>query len=118
MTDYLFQDIWQDAQQATDMDAFVSDWALSSALVPDGADIDFTLVDQLQILWRVANAPFKTLLSMMGLTQIKAMTRFCIPRRTIQNWAAEVRPCPSYIRLFMAESTELLKLREYATQTD
>lgn len=113
MTDSLFQSIWQDAQQITDIDAFVFDWALSSALLPDDADIDPALVDQLQLLWRVANAPFKTLLSMMGLTQIKAMTRFCIPRRTIQNWAAEVRPCPPYIRLFMAEVTGLLSLRAY-----
>lgn len=116
MTDKLFQSIWQDAQQITDMDAFVSDWALSSALLPDNAEIDPDLVEQLQILWRIANDPFKSLLSMMGLSQAKAMTRFCINPRTIKHWAAGDRSCPAYIRLLMAEVTGLLRLREYETQ--
>lgn len=116
MTDKLFQLIWQDAQQITDIDAFVSDWALSGALLPDGADIDPVLVERLQMLWHIANDPFALILKLMDMTQTQAAVRFCIPLRTIQDWHGERRKIPPYIRLFMAESTDLMRLRDYEAQ--
>lgn len=115
MTDKLFAIIWADAQETTDIDAFASDWALSSALLPEdeGRDIDPELVQQLQTLWHVANDPFKDFLQLIGLTQTQCSVRFCIPLRTVQGWANETRQPPRYIRLMIAEAVGALTLRDY-----
>lgn len=57
---------------------------------------------KLKILWRVLKAPFSDLLKMMSLTQTGCAARFCIPLRTVQNWAAGLNNPPSYVRLMMA----------------
>ena len=113
MSDNLFAEIWADALQIPDIDAFVSDWALSSALLPEDQDIDPELVRQLRILWHVAHDPFKDLLKLMDLTQTRCSVRFCIPLRTVQGWANGTRQAPPYIRLMIAEATGLLTIRRY-----
>ena len=113
MTDKLFAEIWADAQEINDIDAFSSDWALSSALLPEDAEMDPDLWQQLRTLWEVAHLPFRDLLGRMGLKQIGCSTRFCIPLRTVQGWALGERECPSYVRLMMAEATGLVQLRSY-----
>ena len=114
MTDKLFATIWADACASADVDAFASDWSLSSALLPDGEDIDAELVAQLRVMWHVAHDPFKELLRAMGLTQARCVTRFCIPLRTVQDWAGARSKCAPYIRLMMAEAMGLLTVRGYA----
>lgn len=116
MTDKLFAEIWADAQQITDIDAFSSDWALSSALLPEDADMDPILWEQLRIMWHVAHDKFKGLLQQMGLKQTGCATRFCIPLRTVQGWALGERECTPYIRLMMAEATGYLRLRDYGNK--
>lgn len=98
----------------TDPDAFASDVALS-LLDPDDPvqEVDMALVEQLRTLWHVANDPFKALLKRVGLNQTQCSHRFCVPLRTVQNWARDVRSCPDYIRLMMAEGTGVLHLRHY-----
>lgn len=113
MTDKLFAEIWADAQAVNDIDAFASDWSLSSALLPEDADMDPALWEQLRELWGVAHDPFKDLLRRMGLTQTGCSVRFCIPLRTVQGWALGERECPSYIRLMMAEATGTVRIRDY-----
>ena len=113
MTDKLFAEIWADAQKTNDIDAFSSDWVLSSALLPEDADMDPTLWEQLRILWRVAHDPFKDLLQLMGLRQTGCATRFCIPLRTVQGWALGERECPAYIRLMMSEAVGAVRLRDH-----
>lgn len=116
MTDKLFATIWADAQAATDPDAFASDWATSSAILPaedPEADIDMDLVSSLQALWHVAHDPVRDLLGLLGLSQTGCAIRFCIPLRTIQDWVADKRTPPAYIRLMVAEAVGLVALRSY-----
>lgn len=70
MDNKLFAEIWADTQSQQDMDAFVSDWATSSAFLdPEDPDqeIDSGIVGQLGRLWQVANLPFREFLKLLGL---------------------------------------------------
>lgn len=88
----------------TNPDAFASDVTIA-LLDPDDAnqEISKEIFDGLVILWHIACDPFKTYLSLLGLTQSECARRFCIPLRTVQNWAGGERSCPLYLRLMMAE---------------
>ena len=121
MTNAEFQALWQDAQSAKDREVFVSDWALSSVFAGDVPEslIDseksnsdaLRLYEDLSHLWNAANLPFRDLLAEFRLSQSDLARRFAIPLRTVQNWAAGT-PCPSYLRLMMAESLQYVDLRD------
>jgi hypothetical protein len=105
MTDRLFREIWQQAIDAPDEDAFIS-----AVNCPD-KDL-LTVQDQLSRLWHVANDDFRTLLDAFNMTQTIISTRFCIPFSSVQNWACEMRVCPPYLRLMMAEALGYITLRD------
>ena len=90
-------------------------WSTSSAVLdpedPTG-EVDLSLYGQLCTLWHVANDPFREFLQLLGLSQAKCSRRFCIPLRTIEDWAGDRRMPPSYLRLMMAELAGLVSLRE------
>lgn len=111
MTDKQIYQLFGEAANYTDPDAFASDAALS-LLDPDnpGQEVDMGAFEQLRTLWHVANDPFRTLLERMGLSQTQCSTRFCIPLRTVQGWAEGSRTPPPYVRLMMAELAGLIKL--------
>lgn len=113
MTDKQIYLLFGEAANYTDPDAFASDAALS-LLDPDdpGQEADAGLFEQMRTLWHVANDPFRSLLESMGLSQSGCSSRFCIPLRTVQDWAGNRRSSPLYIRLMMAEAVGLLNIRE------
>ncbi len=112
MTDKEINIYYGETTNYTDPDAFASDISIS-LLNPDDLSqkVNMDLFEQLRILWHVANDPFKSLLERIGYNQTQCAIRFCIPRRTIQDWAGERRAAPLYIRLMMAEATGLLNIR-------
>ncbi len=112
MTDKQIYSYYGEAANYSDPDVYASDVALS-LLDPGDPDqeVDIALVDQLRALWHVANDPFKDLICHMGLNQTRCATRFCIPYRTVQDWAAGKRTCAPYLRLMMAEATGVVDLR-------
>lgn len=112
MTDKKIYQLFGEAANYTDPDSFASDAALS-LLDPDdpGQEVDMGLVEQLRILWHVANDPFRDLLKNMELTQTRCSIRFCIPLRTVQDWVGERRTPPPYVRLMMAELAGIVELR-------
>lgn len=94
-------------------EAYASDIALSSTFLsadetaaPD-AEIYTTLVS----LWRILRAPFRDFLRLLGMTQTQLSKHFCIPLRTVQDWAGERRSCAPYIRLMMAQALGALNVR-------
>lgn len=112
MTNKQIHMLFGEAAAYTDPAAFASDAAIS-CLNPEDTEqaIDLQLYEQLQILWQVANAPFKDFLVLLGLNQAKCAERFCIPLRTVQDWAGERRTPPPYVRLMMAEAAGVLQIR-------
>lgn len=85
----------------TDRDAYISDMALSSIWedAPEG-EIPQERLEQLSRLWDAVHLPIKALLS--PLTPTQASRLYCIPVRTLENWYAEIRTCPVYVRLYLS----------------
>lgn len=112
MTDKQINIYFGEAGNYSDPDAFSSDVALS-LLDPDNPDqdVDIGLLEQLRTLWFVRMSPFKDFLNFLCLSQTQCSVRFCIPLKTVQNWAGEINAPAPYIRLMMAEATGLLHIR-------
>lgn len=70
------------------------------------------LFDQFLILFSIAHDPFKFLLKRMRMTPQECACRFAIDGETMQEWIFK-DSAPSYVRLMMAESTGVLKLRNF-----
>ena len=105
--------LFGEAANYAEPEAFASDAALSLLDPEDpGQELDMDMFEQLRTLWHVSNSPFKELLDRMGLTQTQCSTRFCIPLRTVQDWAGGRRTPPPYVRLMMAEAVGLLDIRQ------
>lgn len=102
MTDKQFCTIFDAALASSDRDAFVSDWSLSSVWgdAPD-ADIPADRIDTLQRLWDAAHLTIRDIRSATGLSQAAFAARYCIPRRTVENWESGARQCPDYLRLLL-----------------
>lgn len=110
MTDKIFNSLWADALATADRDAYVSDGALS--IVWDDAPGDDIPADRLDILgqlWDVAHLTIKDIRAHTGLSQAAFATRYCIPRRTVENWESGTSACPDYLRLLLAQATGLYR---------
>lgn len=110
MTDKQFSILWAEALTFADRDAFISDAALSSIWgdAPDAVIPDIRL-DQLAQLWDAAHLTVKAIRAATGLSQAAFAQRFCIPRRTVENWESGASACPDYLRLLLAQAVGLYK---------
>ena len=108
MTDKLFNALWAAALDCDDRDAYVSDWALSSAWgdAPE-AEISAARIEMLGQLWDTAHLTIRDIRAHTGLSQAAFSVRYCIPRRTVENWESGDRQCADYIRLLLAEAVGL-----------
>lgn len=105
MTDKLFNTLWTAALDCADRDAYVSDWALSSSWgdAPE-ADVPADRVEELGHLWDAAHLTIRDIRAHTGLSQAAFAVRYCIPRRTVENWESGDRQCADYVRLLLAEA--------------
>ena len=92
----------REAPNYTDIDAYVSDIALSEPFVTEDGTIPEDLITDLRRLWYICNAPFSELLDGRKMTDVAE--RFCIPYRTLQDWCRGERECTNYLRLFIANA--------------
>lgn len=108
MTDKQFYSIFSDAlsNESASREAFVSDWALSS-IWDDGQDIPEDRIAEIGDIWDVAHLTICDIRQHTGLSQAKFATRFCIPRRSIEDWESGARKCPDYLRLLLAQAVGL-----------
>lgn len=106
MTDQQFYTIFGAALTDQDRNAFVSDWALSS-IWEDDEDIPPERIDELTHIWDAAHMTICDIRQHTGLSQAKFATRFCIPRRSIEDWESGARRCPDYLRLLLAQAVGL-----------
>lgn len=115
MTDKQFYIIFSDAlsDEGASREAFVSDWALSSIWDGDNQNILEERIAEIGGIWDVAHLTICDIRQHTGLSQAKFATRFCIPRRSIEDWESGVRKCPDYLRLLLAQAVGLYNDRRF-----
>lgn len=101
MTDKQFNTIFREACSKQNKELFVSDWVLS--LTFDENEDLIKLSEEIAKIWDVAHLSIKEIRAKTGLSQIKFCERFCIPRRTLENWESGINKCPAYTRLMLAQ---------------
>lgn len=110
MNDHTFSTLWAEALTATDRDAYVSDWTLSTIWGDDpDAEIPQERIAHLDQIWDAAHMSVRQMCKAAKLSQVALAQRFCIPYRTVQNWCGDVSKCPDYVRLLLAEALGLIK---------
>ena len=104
MTDAQFRELFGDALTCADRDAFISEWALSSLWgdAPD-SDIPADRIDEIGRIWDVAHMTIRDIRQSTGLSQARFAERYCIPRRSVENWESGTCDCPAYLRLLLAQ---------------
>ena len=110
MDDKQFHDIFSHAVSlpADGRDAFLDYWMhrgveIEQDDIPDDADPDLYLLDQLERIWDVAHLSVRDVRKRLGLSQMGFCDRYCIPRRTLQAWEAEINRTPPYLRIMLAQ---------------
>lgn len=111
MTPNQFNFCVQNAMDFTDPDAYVSELALSDIWgdAPDAA-IPQDRLDDLRQIYDAVNRPVRAIVTASGLSQAAFAERYCIPRRTVEDWCREIRECPLYTRLLLQRAEGLLSL--------
>ena len=108
-----FYILFSAATKEQDRDRYIAEWSTSSIFYPEAEspDIDADeLADALGNIWDVAHLAARDIRQHMGLTQAAFAERFCVPRRTIENWEYKNK-IPTYYILALAELVGLLKVK-------
>lgn len=90
-------------------EAYISDLGTSSiwGLRADSG-IHPALAESLGVVWDSVHRPIRDIVAESGLSQAAFGERYCIPKRTVENWCSGVRPCPVYVRLLLQRAEGLL----------
>ncbi len=109
MNDKQFSLLWHKAISTESRDDFVSGCVVTSAAgdPESGAPEDRDRI--LGELWDVAHMSVREIRDVSGLTQQAFSDRFCIPRRTLEDWEGARRSCPDYLRLLLAQAVGAYK---------
>ena len=111
MTDTQFNFCVRETVNYTDLDAYVYDLALSSVWDDiETAEIPAGRLDQLRSIYTAVNRTPKEIVAASGLSQAAFAERYCIPKRTVENWCSGARECPIYTRLLLQRVEGLLKI--------
>ena len=96
-----------------DRERYIAEWSSSSIFYPD-ADSPDIYADVLSValcyIWDVAHLTGRDIRQHLGLTQAAFAERFCIPRRTVENWERKGGHIPPYNILAYADITGMLKV--------
>ena len=105
----LFNRLYKDAAAQPDRELFIAEYGYPDWFDEISPKIG-EVIDILSNIHYVANLPMRDLIKTYG-SQQKFADRFCIPRRTVENWAMGSRPCPAYTKLMFAEILDVLKVK-------
>lgn len=112
MTNNIYHLLIEETANYTDIDAYVSDLALSSIWGDGDADIDSGImaerVSQLQAIYTAAHRSVKDIARESGMSVRQIALHFGIPQRTVENWSAGTREAPLYVLMMIQELLGLI----------
>lgn len=98
-----------EAVNYSDVDAYVSEMALSSLWDDtEASDIPPERIEALRLIFEAAHRNIKDIASAAGTSVRSLAAMFNIPYRTVEDWAANKRTPPMYVLLMMQEILGLL----------
>lgn len=102
MTDKQYYSCVAEVANYTDVDAYISDIALST-IWDDALDapVPPERLESLRNIYTAATRSVRDIVAASGLTQAAFGERYCIPKRTVEDWCRGARECPVYIRLML-----------------
>lgn len=109
MTDTQFAACVRECAAYDDLDAYVSDMSLST-IWGDTNTPEATARFGLRSIYTAVNRTPKEIVAASGLSQAAFAERYCIPRRTVEDWCRGVAKCPLYTRLLLQRAEGLLKI--------
>ena len=109
MTDSQFSVCVRECAAYADIDAYVSDLSLST-IWSDTDSRDETIRFALRSIYTAVNRTVREIVAASGLSQAAFAERYCIPKRTVENWCSGSRECPLYTRLLLQRAEGLLKV--------
>ena len=98
MTDKLFYKLWQDALAQPDKELYIAEYGYPDWFDEISSD-PAELIDKLDQIHTVAHMSVREILKRAGLSQAAFAIKFCIPLRTVEDWATQKRKCSDYVRL-------------------
>ena len=105
----IYQTICEDALANHNRDAFVSDWAWSSAF---GGDPTQERIEMIGSIYDAMHRSVKEIAAAAGMSQRKLAERFLIPYRTMESWCGGQRSCTDYARVMMQQLLGLMPTPE------
>lgn len=110
MTLKQYQSCIRELPEYTDVDAYVSDMALSS-IWGDGPEDDIPVerIDQIRAIFQAASMTVPEIAKAERLNITNMAARFAVPYRTVQDWFSGARQCNLSVRLMMQECLGLYK---------
>lgn len=102
-----FYTLWGAALNKTDRDIFVAEWATSTIWgEPDTLEDDdlIHIADYCGKLWDAAHMTIREIKETTHMTQAEFAERFCIPKRTVEDWCRGVAKCADHVRLMIMEA--------------
>ena len=104
MTAKLYARLMADAENASDRDAYVSDWSLSTVWGTPAPDDEWMQrIDTLGRMWDAAHLTIKDIRAAAGMSQAVFADHLVASQRTIQGWEYGRNKCPLFVRLILAE---------------
>ena len=110
MTDTQFNFCVRETVNYTDLDAYVSDLSLSTIWGDKDGISDASIRFALRSIYTAVSRTPKEIVAASGLSQAAFAERYCIPKRTVENWCSGARECPIYTRLLLQRVEGLLKI--------
>lgn len=110
MTAIQFNSCVQAAMNYASLDDYVSDLSLSTIWGDKDGISDASIRFALRSIYTAVNRTPKEIVAASGLSQAAFAERYCIPKRTVENWCSGARECPLYTRLLLQRAEGLLKI--------
>ena len=108
MTDKLFAKLWMDALAQPNKEMYIAEYGYPDWFDEIGADAS-KVVCTLENIHDIAHMSIRDIILNSHLTQSAFAIKFCIPLRTVEDWATGKRKCADYLRLMFAKSLGFLK---------
>lgn len=109
MEEKMFYRLWRDALDQPNKEMYIGEYGYPDWF--DEISLDASeIVNTLGNIHDIAHMSIRAMIKAAELTQSAFAIKFCIPLRTVEDWATGKRKCADYVRLMIAKELRLLQL--------